>query len=379
VAPPACKGAAVAATELHWGLLLRRIAGLLGSLLAAGGARAIDLPEDRADAMFHVYDGGGVKATGPALLVRKKLADRVSLSGSYYIDKVSNASIDVVTTASPYKESRKEYILGADYVVRDAQVTLSTSKSTEPDYVAAGTNLDVTQEVFGGLTSVSVGFTRAVDQVGKHNDPSFADSARHWAYRVGLTQILTPRWLMSANFEALSDDGYLGSPYRAAIVRGAAIPERNPRTRSARAIKFRSINDLGSRSSLRTEYRYYYDTWDIRAHTAEVGYSRYFGDAWLADGFLRYHAQSKALFYSDNAQTEAAYVSRNRQLGTFNDVGLGGKVSYSIKQVPGQYDIKANASYELLRFKFKDFTDIRTGELYGYKAHVLQFFVSATF
>jgi hypothetical protein len=72
-------------------------------------------------------------------------------------------------------------------------------------------------------------------------------------------------------------------------------------------------------------------------------------------------------------------VSRNRQLGTFNDVGLGGKVSYSIKQVPGQYDIKANASYELLRFKFKDFTDIRTGELYGYKAHVLQFFVSATF
>ena len=162
-------------------------------------------------------------------------------------------------------------------------------------------------------------------------------------------------------------------------MRGAAIPERNPRTRSARAIKFRSINDLGSRSSLRTEYRYYYDTWDIRAHTAEVGYSRYFGDAWLADGFLRYHAQSKALFYSDNAQTEAAYVSRNRQLGTFNDVGLGGKVSYSIKQVPGQYDIKANASYELLRFKFKDFTDIRTGELYGYKAHVLQFFVSATF
>jgi hypothetical protein len=369
----------VAATEQRWSVLLRRIAGLIGGLLAAGGARAIDLPEDRADAMFHIYDGGGVKATGPAILVRKKLADRVSLSGSYYIDKVSNASIDVVTTASPYKESRKEYTLGADYVVRDAQITFSTSKSTEPDYVAAGTNLDVTQEVFGGLTSVSVGFTRAVDQVSKHNDTTFADSARHWAYRVGLTQILTPRWLMSANFEALSDDGFLGSPYRAALVRGAAVHENVPRTRSARAIKLRSINDLGSRSSLRTEYRYYYDTWDIRAHTAELGYSRYFGEAWLADGFLRYHAQSKALFYSDNALNEATYVSRNRQLGTFNDIGLGGKVSYSIKQVPGQYDIKANASYEMLRFKFKDFTDSRTGEAYGFKAHVLQFFVSATF
>ena len=31
---------------------------------------------------------------------------------------------------------------------------------------------------------------------------------------------------MSANFEALSDDGYLGSPYRVARVFGAAVPER---------------------------------------------------------------------------------------------------------------------------------------------------------
>jgi hypothetical protein len=362
-----------------WQRLWRGLAGLLGSLLAVGSARAIDLPEDRADAMLHIYDGGGVRATGPAILVRKKLAERVSLSGSYYVDKVSNASIDVVTTASPYKESRKEYTVGADYVYRDAQITLSTSKSTEPDYVASGTNLDLTQEVFGGLTSVSLGFTRGTDEVGKRNSPGFNENARHWKYRFGLTQILTPRWLMSANFEALSDDGYLGSPYRSARVFGAFVPERNPRTRSGRAIKFRSINDLGSRSALRAEYRYYFDTWDIKAHTAEIGTSRYFGDAWLADGFLRYYTQGKALFYSDNAQSETAYVSRNRQLGSFNSIGLGAKVAYNWLQVPGKYDIKANASYQMLRFKFKDFTDLRDGQLYGYNAHIVQLFVSATF
>ena len=83
--------------------LLRRAAGLLGSLLAVGGAKAIELPENRAEALYHVYKGGGVTADGPALLVRKSLADKVSLSGSYYVDAVSNASIDVVTTASPFK------------------------------------------------------------------------------------------------------------------------------------------------------------------------------------------------------------------------------------------------------------------------------------
>ena len=357
----------------------RWIAGLLGSLLATGAARAVDLPEDRADAMLHVYNGGGVTASGPALLVRKKLADRVSLSGSYYLDMVSNASIDVVTTASPYKENRTEYSLAADYVVRDAQISLSYTSSKEPDYIAHGTNLDVTQEVFGGLTSVSLGFTRGLDTVGKHNTASFVDTATHWKYRLGVTQILTPRWLMSANVEAMADDGFLGSPYRVARVFGAAVPESNPRTRSARAVKFRVVGDIGSRSAVRGEYRYYYDNWAIKAHTTELGYSRYFGDAWLADGFFRFYSQKHALFYSDNAPSQTTYVSRNRQLSTFNSIGLGAKAAYTFKQVPGQYELKANASYELLHFRFKDFTDVRTNKAYGFDAHVLQLFVSATF
>ena len=55
------------------GRLLARVAGLVGGVLAASGARAVDLPEDRGEAMFHVYNGGGVTANGPALLVRKSI------------------------------------------------------------------------------------------------------------------------------------------------------------------------------------------------------------------------------------------------------------------------------------------------------------------
>ena len=51
-------------------------------------------------------------AQGPAVLVRKSMLDRVSLSGSYYVDAVSNASIDVVTTASKYKETRNQGDVG---------------------------------------------------------------------------------------------------------------------------------------------------------------------------------------------------------------------------------------------------------------------------
>ena len=68
-------------------------------------AQAAELPEDRADLMLHSFDGGGVNAWGPALLVRKSLLNKVSLFGTYYVDIVSNASIDVVTTASPYQRN----------------------------------------------------------------------------------------------------------------------------------------------------------------------------------------------------------------------------------------------------------------------------------
>jgi hypothetical protein len=226
---------------------------------------------------------------------------------------------------------------------------------------------------------VNLGFTRASDKVGEKGTPGHFDTARHWQYRVGVTQILTPRWIASANFEAISDDGYLGSPYRVAIVFGAAVKERLPRTRSSRAIKLRAVGDLGSRSAMRAEYRYFWDTWAIKAHTAELGYSRYFGEPWLADAFVRLHSQKAALFYSDNASIETLYVSRSRHLSTFNSVGLGGRLSYVWKKAPGKYEVKANAAYELVNYKYKDFTDIRTGSPYSVNANVLQLYLTATF
>jgi hypothetical protein len=359
--------------------LLAALAGLLGGVFASGAARAATLPEDRAEAMFHVYKGGGVTATGPALLVRKSIADKVSLTGSLYVDQVSNASIDVVTTASPYKERRNDYGLALDYAVRDSLITLAVGASKEPDYSTRSLSLDIAQETFGGMTTVNLGFTRAADEVGKAGDPNYSDQATHWQYRVGVTQILTPKWLASVNLEAISDTGFLGNTYRVARVFGAAVPERHPRTRSSRAVKLRAIGDMGQRDSVRAEYRYFWDNWDIKAHTVEAGYSRYLGESFLADGYIRYYTQSAALFYSDNAQAETTYVSRNRQLSDFDSIVVGGKLTFDWKKQPGLYDLKANAGVELFNVKYKNFTDIRTGSLYSLRAAVLQLYLTATY
>lgn len=362
-------------------LLQHVLPGVVPGLVAtqAGGAT---LPEDRSELIYHYYDGGGVRASGPAFLVRKSLADKVSLSAGYYVDAVSNASIDVVTTASPFKETRKAYDLGADWLVRDSLVSFGLYASREPDYDANAVSLDVAHEVFGAMTTVSLGFTRGNDNVRKAYEADFHDIARHWQYRFGLTQILSPRWLTSANFEAVSDAGYLGSPYRAARVFGAAVPERVPRTRSSRAVKFRSIYDYGdgpTRTALKAEYRYFWDNWDITAHTLELGAARYVAAGWLAEASWRFYTQGAALFYSDNAQSETLYVSRNRQIGSFKSNAVAAKATYTFGGAWARFDTKFTGVLERKQFKFSDFTDVRTGGLYSHNATVLQLLLSARF
>ena len=360
------------------------VAGLVGGALAAGSVQAVDLPEDRAETMYHLYDGGGVIAQGPAVLVRKSMLDRVALSGTYYVDAVSNASIDVVTTASKYKETRDQADLGLDYVVRDSLIHVSTSRSVEPDYQASGLNFDLTQDVFGGMTTVVLGYSRAHDKVGQHGTPGWIDTARHWQYRLGVTQILTPRWTASANLEAIDDDGYLGSPYRLARVFGTFVHENDPRTRESKALKLSTTGDItgegaASRSAVNAEYRYYWDTWGIRGHTLQLGYNRYLAPGWLFEGFMRYYRQEHALFYSDNAPEQTLYVTRNRELSTMHDFGPGATVSYSLKSVPGKYEVKLSATYQFIDFHYADYTDVRTGKPYSYKANVLNTVLSATF
>ena len=140
-------------------------------------------------------------------------------------------------------------------------------------------------------TTVRIGFTHGNDDVGKKT-VGFFDRATHWQYRTGVTQILSPRWLASLNLEAVSDEGFLGSPYRAAVVFGAFVPERVPRTRSSRAVRLSTLGDIGSGSerwAVRGEFRHFWDNWGIKAETLEVGSSRYFGSSWLADVSARWY------------------------------------------------------------------------------------------
>src|SRR5690606_17731982 len=98
--PPRLRGARGCARRhgqlggrLRMQLMVRRLFGTLAALLlAAAPAFGGVLPEDRADVLYHSYDGGGVTIEGPSILVRKQFAGKFSASANYYVDKVTSAS-----------------------------------------------------------------------------------------------------------------------------------------------------------------------------------------------------------------------------------------------------------------------------------------------
>lgn len=361
----------------------RGLAGFaLGALASA--AQAIVLPENRSDALYHYYDGGGVTVSGPALLVRKNIGDAVSVSARYYADAVSSASIDVVTQASPYKDKRSEYGAGIDYLRGNTLVGFTYTTSKESDYLADTVNVSVSHEVFGGMTTLNLGYAQGSDTV-KRVDTDFKDHIDRYNYRLGVSQVLTRRWVMSLDYESVLDSGYLQNPYRYAVVQGVFVPENYPRTRDSNTVTLRSQYGLGAidnrlSASLAAYYRYFWDTWDVRAHTLELGYQLRGGllgaDHWIGGLHYRYYTQSAASFYSDDFTTPMQYMARDKELSTFHSHLAGLSLTRSF----GRWSVfergSLNAAYDFTRFKYDDFTDIRTGAPYAFDAHILQLFLS---
>jgi len=210
-------------SQSMFGMRLGQCAKLLAVLAVMGAPAIADvLPDDRADVLYHNYDGGGITIQGPSVLVRKKVGDNISFFGSYYEDLISSASIDVKLSASPYHETRKQEGGGVDVLHGKTIYTVGYIHSREPDYEANTAYYAISQSMFGDLTNVTFGFRRGWDNVFRdikvngqiQNDPTFHEQADHRGYSLSISQILTRNAILDFNFEAITDAGYLASPYR---------------------------------------------------------------------------------------------------------------------------------------------------------------------
>lgn len=357
------------------------------------GAGAADLAADRADVMYHRYEGDGATIDGPAVLVRKRIGKQFAVSGKYYVDSVSSASVDVITTASPYTEERNEYGFGFEYLRGKTTLGIGFSNSEENDFTGQSAFVSVSQDIFGDLTTVSMTYGRGDDEVRRRGDDLFAASVDRQIYNLGISQIVTKKFIMGLNYETITDEGYLNNPYRVVRYQDAASAtgfsfqsERYPNTRTSTAVALRGRYFLDYRAAIHAQYRYFNDTWGIDAHTAEIGYTHSWRDKWIFEVKARSYQQTAASFYRDlfSRVDEQNFLARDKELSTFSDLTLGVGVTYEfVRDGWGLVERgTVNVEYDRISFDYDNFRNIPAGgpvglePLFGFDADVVKVYFS---
>jgi hypothetical protein len=169
---------------------------------------------------------------------------------------------------------------------------------------------------------------------------------------IGLTQIMSRRWIWQLNYSHDVAVGYLNDPYKLVSVvspfLGGAVPvpsagaggkeiifknvhyifEQRPGYRHKDSIYLENRYAF-DRDSVAVSYRYSSDSWGIRSHTLDTHYHFDAGNKYYVEPHVRYYTQSAADFFryyvlqNDDLPDN---VSADYRLAHFNATTLGAKL-----------------------------------------------------
>ena len=201
--------------------------------------------------------------------------------------------------------------------------------------------------------------------------------------------------LLGLHLETTTEEGYLQNPYRAIrfVTPGntyAFGPEVYPRTRTGTAVSALAKYYLPWRAAAEAQYRFYTDTWGIRAHTAELEYTQPLWAKWIFSGRYRFYTQNSATFFSDlfPSADYQNFMARDKVFAAYttNSAGVGGSYEFSL---PFAHWIKkgtVNLHYDRILTNYSNFRDLRgyppgtampgTEPLFSASANVYQLFFS---
>jgi hypothetical protein len=262
---------------------------------------------------------------------------------------------------SPFKDFRKALDLAWQMPLGPLTVATGAHYSTEKDYRSAGGNAKLSLEMMHRLTTVSIGGginQDAVDPVGgtpvgasdTHTIlTTAADSKRVNSGMVGVSRIITRRWMMSMNATRTVERGYLTEPYKVVSlmdprtgVTVGELTENRPSTRNRMDLLTSSVYHLTD-DVLYVSYRYYWDDWKLRSHTLDLKYRRDLDDGAYVQPHARIYTQTRASFFKFGlvqGDPTPELVSSDYRLGPLQTFTIGATYGWKPSGTPGEWAIR---------------------------------------
>jgi hypothetical protein len=265
------------------------------------------------------YDLDAVSAASFNYAGSKTHANSQHAPGTCY---TCHSSVDALSGATRnYGEQRQAVTLGARRRVGEAEARVTWFRGEEHDYRSDELSLGFSQDLAGRDSTLDVDIHHRSDLVGAVWNPAFQQPRDAVGGALGLTQVLSSLSQLKLVLDYEDTEGDLADPY-AFIEVGSQGTLPYPAT--APQQRQRWDLDLAYKQGLpwggagaEADYRYYTDTWDVRAHTLGLSLSQELG-SWVLEPGLRYYTQTRAFFFQNRYAQAQAYMTRDLKLADFS-------------------------------------------------------------
>ncbi len=335
--------------------------------------------------LFYKEDGGRVQAIEPEIGVTYNSDDGTIYSGKFTYDTLTGASANgAVRAAIPqtfmapingsgdggsdsstgasgtytiepgklpvdkgFKDHREAVDLGITIPVNERmKLSYGVSGSRETDYASYSVRASIAQDFNNKNTTVSLGVNFERDRskpfygipeglAGMGQSTIGAARTKRIINAVaGVTQVITPNWLVQLNYSFGRSKGYHTDPYKLVTLIDPEsgdpfwyIYEKRPNKRTRHSAYLGTKLALGS-AVTNGSLRYYHDSWGINSFTVELSEHLPVGKSFYVEPEVRYYRQTAASFFRHYLMVDEPtpdHVSADSRLDKFSALTIGVK------------------------------------------------------
>lgn len=287
--------------------------------------------EDRVDYRYedHAEENGRINVATHGLYFETTLAPWMSLKGNYIHDAISGATplgppflrgTNAINTAT-IEDIRNAGFLEPGFKLGNHRLSPQIAYSKESDYESIGVSLSDAIDFNDKNTTLSLGFSHSFDHIlpnpgqAHHLGDPITSRLRKddSSGLIGVTQLLGPATVVSANVTLGYSDGYLSDPYKRVLFDDfpynvgdlnnpnafTVWPENRP-DHKWREVLFLSLNHNfeALNGAAEITYRLHHDSFGVTANTVSLQWNQKITKYVTVSPLFRFHTQTAADFYA---------------------------------------------------------------------------------
>ena len=275
-----------------------------------------------------------IAVRSPAVSVMSPIGSDWSIAADAIVDSISGASPAYHTAGfTKLRDERRAADVAVTRYAANGSVTVGINYSNESDYRSSGASIRATRSNEDKNTTWNAGLNLSYDTINPTNRVVVGERKTTRDLTLGVTQVLTQRDIAQLILGYARGAGYFSDPYK-------AYDER-PRQRNHTTALLRWNHHFErTEGTGRFSYRYYDDSFGIKAHTITAEYVQPLARGWTLTPLLRLYSQSAASFYIDvdpaaapfatNPPADATLYTEDQRLSAFGAHTLGLKLEKQI-------------------------------------------------